>query len=77
MRYSWLPAPREALEQALQASGLPALSITPFHAVRAAKLDWDHGDPWDRILAAQTQIEKAQLVSKDEAFDAISIPRLW
>ncbi len=72
-----LPVARDALEQALQSSGLPTLNITPAHAARAAKLAWDHGDPWDRLLAAQAQAEPAQLVSKDEAFDAVNISRLW
>ena len=72
-----LPTTREALEPALRSCGFPILAINALHAERAAKLDWPHGDPWDRILAAQAQIEGAGLVSRDPAFDRIAIERVW
>lgn len=72
-----LPTIRNALETAIQESGFPVLAITAPHAKRAAKLDWAHGDPWDRILGAQAQIEAACLVSRDTAFDRIAISRVW
>jgi len=48
------------------------------HAELAAKLDWTHGDPFDRMLAAQTQIEEMTLITCDKAFDsAPGIDTLW
>lgn len=38
------------------------------HAHLAGLLDWDHGDPFDRMLAAQAIVEDATLVSADDAF---------
>jgi PIN domain nuclease of toxin-antitoxin system len=36
-----------------------------------------HGDPVDRLLIAQAQEESLPIVSRDAAFDACNIKRLW
>ncbi len=41
------------------------------HAELAAAFDWEHRDPWDRILAAQTRLEHCALISTDAVFDAV------
>ena len=33
------------------------------HAEYAAQLDWDHRDPWDRLLAAQARLENCALIA--------------
>ena len=38
------------------------------HAMRAAALPMHHGDPFDRMLVAQAQLEGMELVSADEVF---------
>ena len=43
----------------------------------AAHLDWDHRNPWDRLLAAQARLENCALVSVDAVFDAIGVNRQW
>ena len=44
----------------------------------AARLEWPHRDPWDRIIAAQALALGATLVSSDRAFDAMpGLTRLW
>ena len=46
-------------------AGYKPLSITSRHAIHAAALDWPHRDPFDRILAAQAELEGARLVTAD------------
>jgi PIN domain nuclease of toxin-antitoxin system len=53
------------------------LEISKAHLLAAATLDWSHGDPWDRILAAQALSERCLLVSVDEVFDESGVERLW
>jgi PIN domain nuclease of toxin-antitoxin system len=58
--------------------GFVSLPLDERHAVVAGQLDWDHRDPFDRMLAAQALIEGATLVSLDHAFDdAPGLRRLW
>lgn len=73
-------------EMAPHADRLDALSATQgFHvapytarmAIEAGRMDWDHRDPFDRMIAA-TAFEMAMpLVSKDQAFDALNDMTGW
>ena len=67
----------QELRAAVTESGLQTLAITDLHAELAASFDWDHRDPWDRILAAQARLEHCTFVSTDIAFDAILHERIW
>lgn len=67
----------QELRAAVSASGLQMLAITDLHAELAASFDWDHRDPWDRLLAAQTRLEHCAFVSLDCAFDAVLNERIW
>ena len=62
---------------AARASGLDELGLTSLHLVHAARLDWDHGDPWDRVLLAQATLEDMALISVDRVFDTQTDRRLW
>jgi PIN domain nuclease of toxin-antitoxin system len=54
------------------------LAVGSAHALLAPRLEWDHADPFDRILAAQAITEKAALLSLDAAFDSVpELERLW
>lgn len=68
--------PRE-LRAALRRNAVGDLAITHEHAEHAACLDWDHRDPWDRLLAAQARLEGCAFVSTDEVFDGIGVVRRW
>ena len=58
--------------------GATMLSITPKHAMYAGRLDWEHGDPFDRILAAQSAIENLTLVTRDQSLRRLSsIQTIW
>lgn len=77
MRLKKLDLKPQELRAAVIASGLQTLAITDLHAELAASFDWDHRDPWDRILAAQARLEHCAFVSLDTAFDAVLHERLW
>jgi PIN domain nuclease of toxin-antitoxin system len=57
--------------------GFPVLELTWSHAERAASWDVAHGDPFDRILAAQSEIENIPLVTRDPAFLEFGTKTLW
>ena len=59
------------------ASGFVELGLTSRHLIHAARLDWDHGDPWDRILVAQATLEDLLLVSVDDKLDEQTDRRRW
>ena len=51
-------------------SGFILLGISAEDATLAGSLDWDHRDPFDRLLAAQSVEHGLTLVSQDEALRA-------
>lgn len=61
----------------IAAEGMQELPITLDHARAAGLLDWGHGDPFDRMLAAQAQIEGAILVTADRAFAGLPLAVMW
>jgi PIN domain nuclease of toxin-antitoxin system len=65
------------LPELLSQAGLLAAPLTPGVALRASLMDWDHRDPFDRLIAATAEITGAQLVSRDAAFDVLPIRRVW
>ena len=67
----------ETFEGFLEENGLSPLPITLQHARTAGALPLHHRDPFDRMLAAQSQIEHLTIVSKDQVFDRYGVPRLW
>lgn len=46
------------------------LPITSHHALTAGSLNWDHSDPFDRVIAAQCMIESVPLCTADRALGA-------
>lgn len=54
-----------------------SLSIDVLHAQRAGSLPGTHRDPFDRMLAAQAQIEGLPLISNDDVFDQYGVTRIW
>ncbi len=52
-------------ELRLNAESFEALPLTAKHAHAAGTLPWHHRDPFDRMLVAQAQVEKLQLLTAD------------
>ena len=59
------------------ADGFTHLPITHVHALRAGSFDVDHRDPFDRMLAAQSDLEAATLITRDTAFEAFRSRTIW
>lgn len=67
----------DRLDGYLQRNGIGVLGITLSHALLAGRLDWTHKDPFDRMLAAQSRIESAPLVTTDAVFAAHGVSTVW
>ena len=53
------------------------LPISVEHGIRAGLLPGPHRDPFDRMLAAQSQAESIPIISSDCVFDLYGVRRLW
>ncbi|MCL2782019.1 MAG: type II toxin-antitoxin system VapC family toxin [Actinomycetia bacterium] len=68
----------EDLPQVMKRLGAQHLDVSAAHAKRAGLLNWEHSDPFDRILAAQTLIQQNTLVSRDSQFANVpALSVLW
>lgn len=72
-----LPVDLSAIAAAVRDCGFLLVAISCDHAAHAGSLRWAHRDPWDRLLAAQTQIEQCELLSADPVFDSLGLARRW
>jgi PIN domain nuclease of toxin-antitoxin system len=62
-----LEFPLERFDDMMERMGFEPLPIQLQHAVVAGGLPRHHGDPFDRMLVAQAQLEDLVLVSEDAA----------
>lgn len=53
------------------------LPVTYLHALRAGAQVAEHRDPFDRMLAAQSELEGVPLISCDTAFTAFRVQTVW
>lgn len=71
----------EALEnrflEALQEVGFMLLPISPETALRAGRFTATHGDPFDRIIAAQALALDIPVISLDAKLDQFGVRRIW
>ena len=63
-------------------SRVESLAMTPLpiylaHSLRVAALPPHHGDPFDRLLVAQCQIERLPLMTADAAIATYDIEIIW
>ena len=66
------------IPQQLALNGMDILAIRIEHTAVIASLPYNvHRDPFDRMLVAQAMVEELPIVSRDHAFDAYGIRRLW
>lgn len=71
------PMALQRFHDLVQSDGFAHLPMTWQHAVHAGGLALDHRDPFDRMLAAQSLLEDAVLVTKDAAFGVFSTRVVW
>ena len=68
---------REWMNKAIADLGLTLLPISVEYADVQAGLPRHHGDPFDRLLAAQARVENIPLISSDPVFDRYGLTRIW
>lgn len=61
----------------LLAAGVQPLALSVDHAAAVELLPWHHRDPFDRMLVAQAAIERAGIVSRDEALRPYGVTLVW
>ncbi len=68
-----LEFPLERFEATMGDMGFDILPILPAHAIAAGALPRHHGDPFDRMLIAQAQVENLVLVTQDTTFSRYDV----
>ncbi len=70
-------APERFVPEQLAEDGIDALAIQHAHALRVASLPAHHGDPFDRLLIAQGQLERCTIMTADQQFFQYDVELLW
>lgn len=79
-RLGKLPHAVQALgrfNELIAADGFEHLSISYLHSLKAGAYSNEHRDPFDRMLAAQANLEKAVLMTLDPVFAGFECRVLW
>jgi len=61
----------------LQADGFEALPISLAHGLRAGAYSQPHRDPFDRMLAAQAELDRLVLLTADPQLSTFPCKTLW
>jgi PIN domain nuclease of toxin-antitoxin system len=64
------------VDMQIEQNSIQLLSINLKHIYALSKLPAHHRDPFDRLLIAQSQVEKMTLATVDSMFDRYEIDRL-
>lgn len=59
------------------ADGFEHLPVDYLHSLKAGGYPVEHRDPFDRVLAAQSHLEGARLVTRDPVFAVFGVNVLW
>jgi PIN domain nuclease of toxin-antitoxin system len=65
------------LADQMSLNGFEQLEISFRQIMRCATLERHHGDPFDRLLVAQSREETLPIVSRDPVFDKYGVKRIW
>jgi PIN domain nuclease of toxin-antitoxin system len=69
--------PGRYVPKRLAQQNIRSLAVTQRHALKVYDLPLHHGDPFDRLLIAQAQIEGMVILTSDFAFRQYSVDVLW
>lgn len=72
-----LDDPPTNLPRMIAESGYVSLPIRQMESLMAGSLPGRHGDPFDRMLAAQAIVEGVPILSIDDKLDAFGCTRIW
>ena len=61
----------------MKRSAITPLWVSHAHALRAGSLELHHHDPFDRLLAAQAELEQLTLLTPDRWFAPYGVDTLW
>jgi len=64
-------------DELVSLDGFSHLPVNYLHALRAGSFDSEHRDPFDRMLAAQSLMENAPIITCDTAFNALGAATIW
>ena len=68
---------RAFIPREINRNNFDTLPVSIDHAAVVSSLPFLHRDPFDRLLIAQAIVEQMPIVSRDTAFEAYPITRLW
>ena len=71
------PTNGDSLFEIIDRQPLTPLPILHSHARQVASLPLHHGDPFDRLLIAQAQIESVPIMTADDQFLRYEIEIIW
>jgi PIN domain nuclease of toxin-antitoxin system len=66
--------PHTYVPSRMRSDAVDGLPVTHAHALRVASLPPHHGDPFDRLLVAQAQVEKLTIVTVDPQIERYDVP---
>ena len=72
-----VPQVSERYAELVAADGFQHLAIDHRHALRAGGYTVEHRDPFDRMLAAQSELEQMPLVTRDPVFTLFGTRTFW
>ncbi len=72
-----VPGVVDRFAELVAADGFTHLPITSAHSLRAGSYPMQHRDPFDRMLAAQSELERLPLVTLDPAFSDFHCITFW
>ena len=70
-------APDLFIAERLRRNRWTELPIDRLHAIRAGSLPRLHGDPFDRLLIAQAQLESIPILTTDSAITRYDVETIW
>ena len=69
--------PDQYVAERLRSNGFSPLPVQISHALEVYRLPLHHNDPFDRLLVAQSRLEKLPLLSGDEEISRYGIALIW
>lgn len=69
--------PQRLIPEQMSLNAIEALPIQMAHALRVYMLRRHHGDPFDRLLVAQAQLEDMPIITDDPEFANYQVDLAW
>ena len=69
--------PAQFVPEQMQQNSFDVLQVSMHHALEVHALPRHHGDPFDRMLIAQSRCEGLRLISGDHVLSAYDVEILW